>query len=249
MAQPLFLSRCSTAAASSRRLINSSTPLKGALAAPTPLRQNFYTSSARPSNNHRRCQCPHPTSVPSINNRLYHSKHHPDPPPHEYTNSQTTILSAALNHVHEHGFTLDSLTLGARDVGFLDVSVQLFPRRELDLIFFWLASRRGLLRGKVENGLFENLSVSDPRTGQLKKGSELSVEEKVKVLLMERLRMNSEIRHQWQDVCCLFLFFLVCLILVLTVCVGSCPHVVPLEYPPLPLRVACFVVGHLDPGG
>ncbi|KAL5336075.1 COQ9-domain-containing protein [Aspergillus crustosus] len=123
------------------------------------------------------------------NHRPYHSSHHPDLPPHEYTNSQTTILSAALNHVPSHGFTKDALTLGARDTGFLDVSIQLLPRGEFDLILFWLASRRGLLRAAVEQkGL---LSGQD--------SAFVSVEEKSRALIMERLRMNTEIRHQWQD--------------------------------------------------
>ncbi|KAL4745876.1 hypothetical protein BDW72DRAFT_45520 [Aspergillus terricola var. indicus] len=119
--------------------------------------------------------------------RSYHSRHHPDLPPHEYTNSQTTILAAALKHVPSHGFTKNALTLGARDTGFLDVSVQLLPRGEFDLILFWLASRRGLLRAAVEqNGL---LSTASPT----------SMEDKTKALIMERLRMNKDIRHQWQD--------------------------------------------------
>jgi ubiquinone biosynthesis protein COQ9 len=112
------------------------------------------------------------------------------PTTHEYTHSQTAILSTALEHVPEHGFTLEALTLGARDAGFLDVSVQLFSRREFDLVLFWLASRRGLLKGKVEEeeeeGLFDK--------------SRLSVDEKVKVLVMQRLRMNEKIVHRWQDV-------------------------------------------------
>ncbi|KAL4811113.1 COQ9-domain-containing protein [Aspergillus unguis] len=121
-------------------------------------------------------------------NRSYHSAHHPEVPPHEYTNSQTTILSAALKHVPSHGFTKDALTLGARDTGFLDVSVQLLPRGEFDLVLFWLASRRGLLRAAVEqHGLLGG------------ERSSLSVEEKTKALIMERLKMNKDIRHQWQD--------------------------------------------------
>jgi ubiquinone biosynthesis protein COQ9 len=128
--------------------------------------------------------------LPSHQHRLYHSQHHPDPPPHEYTNSQTTILTAALRHVPTHGFTRDALTLGARDTGFLDVSIQLLPRGEFDLILFWLASRRGLLRAAVEqNGLLK------PTDSNL-----VSVEEKTRKLIMERLRMNTEIKHQWQDV-------------------------------------------------
>ncbi|KKK19827.1 hypothetical protein P175DRAFT_0511627 [Aspergillus ochraceoroseus IBT 24754] len=120
--------------------------------------------------------------------RFYHSQHHPDLPVHEYTNSQTTILTAALKHVPHHGFTRDALTLGARDTGFLDVSVQLLPRGEFDLVLFWLASRRGLLRAAVENGLFTTKTVESA-----------SVEEKTKTLIMERLEMNADIKHQWQD--------------------------------------------------
>lgn len=129
------------------------------------------------------------TSTPSIPRRKYHSTHQPTPE-HEYTNSQTTILTTALRHVPQLGFTRDALTLGARDAGFLDVSVQLLPRGEFDLILFWLASRRGLLRAAVDNGLFQK--KNGPR--------ELSVEQKTKMLVMERLRMNADVRHQWQDV-------------------------------------------------
>ncbi|PLN83243.1 ubiquinone biosynthesis protein COQ9 [Aspergillus taichungensis] len=127
------------------------------------------------------------STTPSIPRRKYHSTHQPTPD-HEYTNSQTTILTAALRHVPELGFTRDALTLGARDAGFLDVSVQLLPRGEFDLILFWLASRRGLLRAAVDNGLFRH---NGPR--------ELSVEQKTKMLVMERLRMNADVRNQWQD--------------------------------------------------
>ncbi|KAJ6099516.1 hypothetical protein N7467_001051 [Penicillium canescens] len=95
---------------------------------------------------------PNQPKTPLAQLRTYHSTLHPRLPDHEYTNSQTAILTAALDHVPAHGFTSTALTLGARDAGFLDVSVQLLPRGEFDLILFWLASRRGLLRGKVEEG-------------------------------------------------------------------------------------------------
>lgn len=127
------------------------------------------------------------TTTPSI--RPYHSIHHPSPP-HEYSNSQTTILSSALRHVPTHGFTRDALTLGARDAGFLDVSVQLLPRGEFDLTLFWLASRRGLLRSKVENDALLQSSQQGP----------LSVDDKIKTLIMERLRMNVEVKDKLQDV-------------------------------------------------
>lgn len=145
----------------------------------------------------------YPLSAQIHQSRPYHSHFQPIFPTHEYTHSQTAILSAALEHVPEHGFTLEALTLGARDVGFLDVSVQLFPRREFDLVLFWLASRRGLLKGKVEEGLFGQKIDNDMHVGEDTRAgntSQLSVEEKVKILVMERLRMNEEIVHRWQDV-------------------------------------------------
>ncbi|KAI9932778.1 hypothetical protein ASPWEDRAFT_33728 [Aspergillus wentii DTO 134E9] len=188
MAQPILLSRCPTATASSRRLLPSFTRQSGLS---FQCRNLHHNHQQQPIRQPRRTTPPTTqsrlprTSYP-LNPRLYHSQHHPDPPAHEYSNSQTTILEAALTHVPTHGFTSESLTLGARDAGFLDVSVQLFPRVEFDLVLFWLASRRGLLRGKVENGFFESQQG-------------LSVEEKTKALIMERLRMNASIKHQWQD--------------------------------------------------
>lgn len=123
--------------------------------------------------------------------RTYHSDHHPSKPPqeNEYSNSQLTILSAALSHVPRHGFSRDALILGARDSGFLDVSVQLLPRGEFDLVLFWLASRRGLLRNVAE---------------KLREKEGLSVEEKVRCLVMERLRMNEMVKGEWQGVSLLY---------------------------------------------
>jgi ubiquinone biosynthesis protein COQ9 len=128
--------------------------------------------------------------------RTYHSTLHPRLPDHEYTNSQTAILTASLAHVQAHGFTPAALTLGARDAGFLDVSVQLLPRGEFDLILFWLASRRGLLRGKVEEGgLFRRIAAEKGKDVH-----ELKIEERIRGLLLERLRMNGEVKDVWQDV-------------------------------------------------
>ncbi|KAJ5898870.1 hypothetical protein N7495_003614 [Penicillium taxi] len=134
------------------------------------------------------------TSLTPTTTRKYHSALHPRLPDYDYTNSQAAILTAALSHVPTHGFTAISLTLGAHDAGFLDVSVQLLPRGELDLILFWLASRRGLLRGKVEEGaLFNRIAAERGIEPQA-----LGVDEKIKALIMERLKMNDAIREQWQ---------------------------------------------------
>lgn len=187
MPQPLLLPRCPTASSSTRTLFYRLSSCNIQPFHPRCFHSCLPPSRPRSLPNQQR----HRPTSPSRVTQLYHSKHHPAPA-HEYSNSQSTILSAALAHVPHHGFTREALTLGARDVGFLDVSVQLFPRGELDLIFFWLASRRGLLRGKVDNGLFESRASS---------GRDLSVEEKVKVLVLERLWMNKDIKHKWQDVC------------------------------------------------
>ena len=122
--------------------------------------------------------------------RSYHSTYHPTPP-HEYSNSQTTILSAALAHVPAHGFSHNALTLGAREAGFLDVSVQLLPRGEFDLVLFWLASRRGMLRDVAAERFSERMTV----------------EEKTNMLILERLWMNEGVRKEWQSVCFFFRFF------------------------------------------
>ncbi|OAX82276.1 rpsU-divergently transcribed protein [Emergomyces africanus] len=127
--------------------------------------------------------------------RPYHSSFHPtaEPPADTYTPEQSAILSAAVNHIPEHGFTTHSLTLGAREAGYLDASLQLFPNGgEIELITYWLGSRRGLLRRKAESGeLF-----GKPEAGEVRG---LSVEEKVVVLILERLKMNEEIIEHWQD--------------------------------------------------
>lgn len=54
------------------------------------------------------------------------------------------------------------------------------------------------MKGLVEGGLFEKKKKLVEEQGEGKK--EFSVEEKVKILVMERLRMNEEIVHRWQDV-------------------------------------------------
>ncbi|KAF3029978.1 Ubiquinone biosynthesis protein coq9, mitochondrial [Penicillium rubens] len=147
---------------------------------PTPTRPTQTTRTSKPR---------------QLPQRTYHSALHARLPDHSYTNSQTAILTSALAHVPAHGFTATALTLGARDAGFLDVSVQLLPRAEFDLILFWLASRRGLLRGQVEEGgLFRRIAAEKGKDVH-----ELSVEERVRGLILERLRMNAEVKGVWQD--------------------------------------------------
>ncbi|KAJ5281064.1 hypothetical protein N7478_006436 [Penicillium angulare] len=171
---------------------------------PTPPTRCIAASSIRPTRQIktqplRSPRTPTPTPISTLQTRSYHSSLHPSLPPHAYTNSQIAILEASLTHVPTHGFTHASLTLGARDAGFLDVSVQLFPRGEFDLILFYLASRRGLLRAKIESSdFFREFATKNGLDASSLEGKD-KVDTKIKMLILERLRMNEDIRDQWQD--------------------------------------------------
>ena len=114
--------------------------------------------------------------------RSYHSEHHPEPPP--FLPVQTAILSASLNRVPECGFSSQALSLGAKDAGYLEVSVQLFPRGVYDLINFHLVTQRLALKDSV----------------QFPVDAKLGTGKKVRVLTLERLKANKDIIHQWQAV-------------------------------------------------
>lgn len=114
--------------------------------------------------------------------RSYFSIHHPNTP--TFPETQDRILSAALARVPEYGFTDEALVLGCKDEGYLDVSVQLFPRGVLDLINYHLVTRRLRLKDDVQF----------PQGGQLGLGA------KVRTLAMARLRANTDIIHQLQGV-------------------------------------------------
>lgn len=117
---------------------------------------------------------------PSI--RTYFSVYHPDPRP--FPPTQERILSAALDRVPQYGFTEDALTLGAKDAGYLDVTVQLFPRGVFDLISYHLITSRLALKDTVQFPGAANLGLTS----------------KVRSLAMARLRANKDIIHQWQGV-------------------------------------------------
>lgn len=170
---------------------------------PNPPTRCIATSSIRPTRQIKPQQpLQHPRKPSTLQKRTYHSSLHPSLPTHAYTNSQIAILEASLPHIPVHGFTATSLTLGARDAGFLDVSVQLFPRGEFDLILFWLASRRGLLRAKVESdNFFHEFAVKNGLDTASLEGRD-KVDTKIKILILERLRMNESVRDKWHDVRC-----------------------------------------------
>jgi ubiquinone biosynthesis protein COQ9 len=149
--------------------------------------------------------------------RSYYSSAYPDPPP--FPPAEAAILSAALHHVPRHGFTATALSLGAKDAGYLDVSVQLFPKGAFDLIHYYLVMQRLGLKNRLH----------------FPEETKLGVAAKVRALAWARLLANKEIVHQWQGVSALDRYFSRTLLLVLCRCQLS---VFPFwESPMLPQRL------------
>lgn len=114
--------------------------------------------------------------------RAYHPQERDRPPP--FSSTESAILSSALSHVPTHGFSNTALANGARDAGYLDVSVNLFPRGAFDLIIYHLVTQRRALKHTV----------------QFPEAKHLGIGAKVRSLALHRLRANqSTIRH-WQKV-------------------------------------------------
>lgn len=117
---------------------------------------------------------------------FYHSYEHAQSPP--FKPAESAILSAALSHVPNHGFTIAALKLGARDAGYLDVSTNLLPRGEFDLVNYHLVMQRLALKDAVQ---------FPAASGQ---GKPQGVGSKVRTLALARLRANAPIIHRWQEV-------------------------------------------------
>lgn len=112
----------------------------------------------------------------------YHSYEHETPPP--FTPTENAILSAALPHVPSHGFTNTALVHGARDAGYLDVSVNLFPTGAFALVNHHLVTQRLALAQHA------------PSTEQ----QPLNIAANVRNLTLRRLHANKPIVHRWQEV-------------------------------------------------
>ncbi|KAI5793810.1 rpsU-divergently transcribed protein [Peziza echinospora] len=123
-----------------------------------------------------------PPSLALRSARKFHSHQHA-PPPSPFNPTEDAILSAALSHVPAHGFSNMALTLGARDVGYLDISVNLFPKGPFEIAYYHLVKERMALKEKVagENGL------------------EGGVGQKIRRLCVERLKANGPVLERWQE--------------------------------------------------
>lgn len=112
--------------------------------------------------------------------RPYHSYEHEAPPP--FTPTEDAILSAALAHVPTHGFTTTSLTQGARDAGYLDISTNLFPTGSFSIVNYHLVTQR--------LALAKHTSSLDPQT---------DITARIRSLALHRLHANKSIVHRWQE--------------------------------------------------
>lgn len=120
--------------------------------------------------------------------RPFHSYDHPAPDG-PFSPTECAILTAAYTHVPEHGFSQETLALGARDAGFLDISTNLLPHGVFSLIQWHLVSQREALAGRAR-GLF----------GSEDQGERMGVGWKVEALAWERLMGNRVVNGRWQEV-------------------------------------------------
>src|SRR5271155_2488002 len=118
------------------------------------------------------------TILPSI--RSYHSPNHPHSPSH--TPLPHKILSAALSLVPTTGFTTQTLTQAAKQAGYLEITHNLFPHGPYSLIEYHLVRQRESLS-----------SIPLPEGAGMGKT--------IRTLCVERLKGNTEIIGQWQEVC------------------------------------------------
>ncbi|KAI7370948.1 hypothetical protein KC336_g20840, partial [Hortaea werneckii] len=142
-------------------------------------------------------QQPHHTLPSPISKASYHSYEPDEQEPLPYRPAESAILSAALTtHVPRHGFTPEALRLGAKDVGYLDISANLFPAGAFELVKFHLVTQRLGLKDRVQ---FPSPPTTTTAAGP---GSNIpGVGTKVRTLILSRLRANLEtgIIPHWQQ--------------------------------------------------
>ncbi|RMZ26516.1 hypothetical protein D0859_09423 [Hortaea werneckii] len=145
-------------------------------------------------------QRPHHTHPSPVSKASYHSYEPTEQEPLPYRPAESAILSAALTtHVPRHGFTPEALRLGAKDVGYLDISANLFPAGAFELVKFRLVTQRLALKDRVQ---FPSPPTSTATPGgPAGSNSSPGVGTKVRTLILSRLRANLEtgtIPH-WQQ--------------------------------------------------
>ena len=116
------------------------------------------------------------TRLPQL--RSYHSPNHPHAP--SYTPIQQKILTTALSLVPRLGFTAESLTEGAKEAGYLEITHNLFPRGPWSLVEYHLVTQREAL---------SSVPLEEKGVGRT-----------IRKLCVERLKGNKDIIGRWQEV-------------------------------------------------
>ncbi|GAB1317270.1 Ubiquinone biosynthesis protein coq9, mitochondrial [Madurella fahalii] len=177
---------CSAGAATARTALRVLLPLRPAATRSTaaalsgPTTTTSTRSITLPSHSGAPLRWQQPLQQPQLQHlprHHYHSHTHP-PAPGPFTPAEQTLLAAAYKHVPAHGFTPESLALGARGAGLLDISASILPDGGVFSLIRWhLYTQRTALAGK-KAGLFQ--------------GTEdvMSVAEKVEALAWARLKGN-----------------------------------------------------------
>ena len=162
----------------------STSSLRSLLSAPPHLRTALYRAAL--------------TTPTSSAPRSYHSYEIEEPAP--YPPDQLAILSAALTHVPTQGFTQTALRSGAQTAGYLPASSNLFPRGEYELVLYHLSTQRLDLKNRIQFPLPWDSNTS-PNPAPNPGAQTLSVGQKVRSLVLERLRANvdSGILSRWQE--------------------------------------------------
>jgi ubiquinone biosynthesis protein COQ9 len=109
---------------------------------------------------------------------FYHSANHPPSP--SYTPLQHKILSTSLSLVPATGFTSETLTEGAKQAGYLEITHNLFPRGPWSIVEYHLAGQREALA---------SIPLQEGGVGKT-----------IRTLCIERLKGNKEIIGRWQEV-------------------------------------------------
>ncbi|KAH8661385.1 COQ9-domain-containing protein [Tricladium varicosporioides] len=128
-----------------------------------------------------------PLASRPIKSASYHSYTHP-PPPGPFAEIERSILSASIPYIPSHGFTHTTLSLGAKDAGYIDASTNLFPNGAFSLVHYHLVTQRLDLAKHVEG-------LEKPDSN----GKVMGTGGKVRVLTWERLMANREVIHRWQE--------------------------------------------------
>lgn len=108
------------------------------------------------------------------------------PHPAAFPPDQSAILSEAVKYIPEHGFSHQSLVLGAQSAGYSSASTVLLPNGVFDLVRYHLISQRHALQ-------------ATPIDRSLPNGKAPGVSAKLRQLIIARLHANESIIHKYHE--------------------------------------------------